>query len=181
MLPGAMPFFAVFSSVTQGPHQLTPNSSNSGSVVAPLMNAHSSPIGLRQNDLMLRSVITGNPWASGKVMVCCMTVSALTPCRVPVSIPVSRILIRTRRYSVDAGRWSYGRYSIARQLSGDLRPGRALTMGLGVGGPGDRGPGPADRDPPGGGEDVGDKAVGGGEPSGGRGPAAGLRLGAGEP
>ncbi len=112
-----MPFLSVFSGVAQGPHQSTPNSSNSFSVVAPLMNAHSSPIGLRQNDLMLRSVITGNPWASGNVIVCCMTVSALTPCRVSASIPVPRMRSSTRRYSVDGVRWSYGRYSIARQLS----------------------------------------------------------------
>ena len=86
------------------------------------MNAHSSPMGLRQNDLMLRSVITGNPWASGNVIVCCMTVSALTPCRVSVSIPAPRMRSSTRRYSVDAGRWSYGRYSIARQLRPLTRP-----------------------------------------------------------
>jgi hypothetical protein len=77
--PGSMPFRRVFSGVAQGPHQSTPNSSNSFSVVAPLMNAHSSPMGLRQNDLMLRSVMAGNPWSSGNAMVCCMTVSALTP------------------------------------------------------------------------------------------------------
>src|SRR3984957_18351015 len=116
--PGSMPFLSVFSGVAQGPHQSTPNSSNSFSVVAPLMNAHSSPMGLRQNDLMLRSVMTGNPWARGNVIVCCMTVSALTPCLVSVSIPAPRLRSRTRRYSVDAGRWSYGRYSIARQFSG---------------------------------------------------------------
>ena len=77
-----MPFLSVFSGVAHGPHQSTPNPSNSVSVVAPLMNAHSSPMGLRQNDLMLRSVMTGNPSASGNVIVCCITVSALTPCLV---------------------------------------------------------------------------------------------------
>ena len=122
MPPGSMPFFSVFSGVAHGPHQSTPNFSNSSSVVAPLMNAHSSPIGFRQNDLMLRSVITGKPCARGNVMVCCMTVSALTPCRVWVSIPAPRMRSRTRRYSVEAGRWSYGRYSITRQLSGAPGP-----------------------------------------------------------
>ena len=97
-----MPFFSVFSGVAHGPHQSTPNSSNSFSVVAPLMNAHNSPMGLRQNDLMLRSVMTGNPWASGNVIVCCMTVSALTPCRVSASIPAPRMRSSTRRYSVEA-------------------------------------------------------------------------------
>src|ERR1700759_1206985 len=107
-----MPFLAVFSSVVHGPHQLTPNSSNSAVVVAPLMNAHSSPIGLRQNDLRLRSVITGNPWARGNVMVCCMTGGALTPGLVSVAIRGPRLRSRPRRYSVEAGRLSYGRYSI---------------------------------------------------------------------
>ena len=57
MSPGGRPRLLVFSSVAQASHQSQPNSSNSSSVVAPLMNAHSSPIGLRQKLLMLRSVI----------------------------------------------------------------------------------------------------------------------------
>src|ERR1700759_3534154 len=60
-----MPFFSVFSGVAHGPHQSTPNASHSFSVVAPLMNAHNSPMGLGQNDLMLRSVMTGNPLGKG--------------------------------------------------------------------------------------------------------------------
>src|ERR1700722_18084502 len=193
-----MPFLSVFSGVAQGPHQSTPNRSNSCSVVAPLMNAHSSPMGLCQNDLTLRSVMTGNPSASWNRMVCCMTVSALTPCLVSPSTPAPRMCSRTRRYSVEAGRWSYGRYSIGRQLSGAVvwrrrclaaRPtGWAFGSGepsapvsLRVGAAGDRGACAAHRDAPGRREHVGDEAVRRGELGGMGGAVTRLGLGAGEP
>ena len=61
------PRLLVFSSVAQASHQSQPNSRRSSSVVAPLMNAHSSPIGLRQKLSMLRSTIIGK--AAGGVAV----------------------------------------------------------------------------------------------------------------
>ena len=46
------------------------------------MNAHSSPIGLRQNALRLRSVIMGKPLARSNRMTCCSRVIAAGPWRV---------------------------------------------------------------------------------------------------
>ncbi len=89
--PGASPRFDVFSIVAQSPHQSQPNSFSSSTVVAPLMNAHSSPIGFRQKDSILRSVIIGKPLARSNRMVCCINVNAGGPCRVGVDSPWSRI------------------------------------------------------------------------------------------
>src|SRR3954452_24876405 len=110
MSPGGSPRLAVFSGVTQGPHQSQPYPASSSTVVAPLMNAHSSPIGLRQNDRMLRSVITGNPLASSKRMVCCISVMAEGPCRVADFSPWSTILASRSRYCESGTRCSYGMY-----------------------------------------------------------------------
>ena len=87
MSPGGRPRLAVFSGVAQASHQSQPNARSSSSVVAPLMNAHSSPIGLRQKPAMLRSVMTGKPLARSNRMVCCISVSAGGPCRVGTFSP----------------------------------------------------------------------------------------------
>ena len=99
----------VFSGVAQGPHQSQPKSASSARVVAPLMNAHISPMGLRQNDARLRSVITGKPFASSKRIVCCIRVRAAGPCRVGTGIPELRMRSSSCRYCESGSRVPGGR------------------------------------------------------------------------
>ena len=84
--------------MAHGPHQSQPNSASSASVVAPLMNAHSSPMDLRQNDFRLRSVISGKPLARSKRIACCISVSAAGPCRVGTLTPPDTIRSSSSRY-----------------------------------------------------------------------------------
>ena len=73
------------------------------------MNAHSSPIGLRQNALRLRSVITGKPLARSNRMTCCIRVIAAGPWRVGTQEPPDRMRSSSCRYWASGSRWRNGR------------------------------------------------------------------------
>jgi hypothetical protein len=73
------------------------------------MKAHSSPIGLRQNDLRLRSVIMGKPFARSNRITCCIRVSAAGPCRVGTDVPSVAIRVSSCQYCGSGLRAAGGR------------------------------------------------------------------------
>ena len=73
------------------------------------MNAHSSPIALRTNPRIDRSVMTAAPCAIGNRMAYPATASASGPCLERTRMPSSRIVRSMSRYCVDGRRSVNGR------------------------------------------------------------------------